>query len=181
MALQREQVRTLPHTTLSCNFISKTQKFYLAIKKIDRYPRVRNILHHWANFTVWLFLTKIYFLVHSICWVFSCVKLSKRFAVNLLNMEPGENSKECLDEEGQEEEGLSVDHRHQDHTDKCDHLQHIPENNQSLKSNSMLLNTACKLIIETVLVYLYSFAPFPINPLPIIKSKFWAWPLMALI
>ena len=87
-------------------------------------------------------------------------------------MEPGENSKECLDEEGQEEEGLSVDHRHQHHTDKCHHLQHIPENNQSLKSNSMLLNTACKLIIETVLVYLYSFAPFPINPLPIIKSKF---------
>ena len=72
----------------------------------------------------------IYGLVYSICWVFSCVKLSKRFAVNLLNMEPGENSKECLDEEGQEEEGLSVDHRHQHHTDKCDHLQHIPENNQ---------------------------------------------------
>ena len=47
--------------------------------------------------------------------------------MNPLNMKPSKDSEDGLDEEGQEEEGLSVDHRHQHHTDKCDHLQHIPE------------------------------------------------------
>ena len=54
--------------------------------------------------------------------------------MNPLNMKPGEDSENCLDEEGQEEEGLSVDHRHQHHTDKCDNLQHVPESSQLLTS-----------------------------------------------
>ena len=52
--------------------------------------------------------------------------------MNPLDMKPGEDSKDCLHEERQEEEGLSVDHRHQHHTDKCDNLQHIPESSQLL-------------------------------------------------
>ena len=76
----------------------------------------------------------IYDLVYSICWVFIGVKFPKRFAMNPLNMKPGEDSEDCLDEEGQEEEGLSVDHRHQHHTDKCYNLQHIPESSQLLTS-----------------------------------------------
>ena len=51
-----------------------------------------------------------------------CIKWPKRVLVNTPDIEPGEDGEDGLDEEGQEEECLSVHHGHHDHSYKGDHL-----------------------------------------------------------
>jgi hypothetical protein len=59
--------------------------------------------------------------VDNILCVF-CIKGSKRVSVNILDFYPGEDSEDGLDEEGHEEECLSVHHGHHHHCHKSDNL-----------------------------------------------------------
>ena len=42
--------------------------------------------------------------------------------MDILDIEPGEDSEDCLEDEGQEEECLGVHHGHHDNRHKGDHL-----------------------------------------------------------
>ena len=57
--------------------------------------------------------TKVFFSDYFLC-IF-CIKCPKRVSVDLLDFYPGEDSKDGLDEEGQEEECFGEHHGHQDH------------------------------------------------------------------